>query len=81
MREIQVDPTLLSEIRKYGKFDVNACYYCGSCSINCPLSKDAATFPRRTMVSAQVGAKSELDGNELDLKIFYCPFCGKELKW
>lgn len=73
MREIQVDPTLLSEIRKYGRFDVNACYYCGSCSIICPLSKDAATFPRRTMICAQVGAKSELVGS---LEPWLCYYCG-----
>ncbi len=73
MREIQVDPTLLSEIRKYGRFDVNACYYCGSCSTICPLSKDEATFPRRTMICAQVGAKSELVGS---LEPWLCYYCG-----
>jgi quinone-modifying oxidoreductase subunit QmoC len=75
MREIQLDPTLLSEIRKYGRFDVNACYYCGSCSISCPLSKDGATFPRRTMVSAQLGAKSELDGSPEPWLCYYCGDC------
>ena len=29
---VQSDPTLLAEIRRYGKFDPTGCYQCGSCT-------------------------------------------------
>ena len=34
---IQSDPTLLAEIRRYGKFDPTGCYQCGSCTLSCDL--------------------------------------------
>jgi hypothetical protein len=29
----QSDPTLLADIRRYGKFDPTGCYQCGSCTL------------------------------------------------
>ena len=34
---VQSDPTLLADIRRYGKFDPTGCYQCGSCTLSCDL--------------------------------------------
>ena len=56
----QIDPTLLSEVRKYGRFDVTGCYNCGSCVISCNLSSDPAPFPRRIIQYVLLGLKNTL---------------------
>jgi quinone-modifying oxidoreductase subunit QmoC len=71
--EIQVDPGLKSEIRKFGKFDVTGCYACGSCLVSCPLSGDSSSFPRKSIGYAQIGLKERLLGN---LEPWLCYYCG-----
>ena len=67
------DPTLLSEVRKYGHFDPNACYQCGSCTLVCDLASDSASFPRKTMRYVLLGLKKLLRGN---LEPWLCYYCG-----
>ena len=43
--DYRCDPTLLAEVRKYGKFDVAGCFNCGSCVLSCDLAGDHASFP------------------------------------
>jgi len=73
MMESIVDPTLLAEIRRYGHFDVDACFNCGSCAAVCALSKDSALFPRRSMRFAQLGLREPLKRN---LDSWLCYYCG-----
>jgi len=73
MTKIKSDPTLSYEVRKYGKFDTNACYQCGSCTVICDLTKDSASFPRRTMRYVLFGLKKLLLSS---LEPWLCYYCG-----
>jgi len=73
MMKIKSDPTLLAEVRKYGQFDTNACYQCGSCTVSCDLTSDSASFPRRTMRYILFGLKDKLLSG---LEPWLCYYCG-----
>ncbi|MGA8344519.1 MAG: 4Fe-4S dicluster domain-containing protein, partial [Candidatus Sulfotelmatobacter sp.] len=70
---VQSDPTLLAEIRRYGKFDPTGCYQCGSCTISCDLVEDSVTFPRRSIRFALLGLRQPLLEN---LDPWVCHDCG-----
>jgi ferredoxin len=57
---IQSDPTLLADIRRYGKFDTTGCYQCGSCTLSCELVSESATFPRKSIRYALLGLRAPL---------------------
>jgi nitrate reductase gamma subunit/NAD-dependent dihydropyrimidine dehydrogenase PreA subunit len=57
---VTLDSSLLPTMRKYGAFDVDACFNCGNCTAVCPLTTADATFPRRLIRYAQVGMKEEI---------------------
>jgi len=68
------DPALLTEIRKYGKFDSAACYQCGSCTISCELvSGSSPSFPRKSIRYALLGLRGSLLAN---LEPWICEDCG-----
>lgn len=71
--EVEVSPELLSEVRKYGEFDVKGCYACGSCTVICSLSEDKSPLPRRCIRFAQIGAKEPLRES---LEPWLCYYCG-----
>jgi len=73
MTTIKSDPTLLAEVRKYGKFDPNACFQCGSCSVACTLTNESASFPRRIMRYILFGLR-KLSLSSLDP--WLCYYCG-----
>lgn len=73
MMKTKSDPTLLAEVRKYGNFDTNACLQCGSCTVSCDLTKDNASFPRRTMRYVLFGLKDKLLSS---LEPWLCYYCG-----
>ena len=70
---VQSDPTLLADIRRYGKFDPTGCYQCGSCTISCDLVSDFASFPRKSIRYALLGLRAPLLG---DLEPWICHDCG-----
>jgi len=70
---IKSDLTLAAEVRKYGKFDTNACLQCGSCTIICDLTTDSASFPRRTIQYTLMGLKKLLKSS---LEPWLCYYCG-----
>lgn len=70
---IKSDPTLVTEVREYGGFDVNACYQCGSCTVTCNLSSDAAAFPRRIIRYTLIGLRRLLQSS---LEPWLCYYCG-----
>jgi len=70
---IQSDPTLLADIRRYGKFDTAGCYQCGSCTISCDLVEDSFTFPRRSIRLALLGLREPLLAS---LEPWICHDCG-----
>ena len=73
MKKIESDPTLLKEIRKYGPFDTNACLQCGSCTVMCDLSDDAASFPRKPIRYVLFGLR---DVVQESLEPWLCHDCG-----
>ena len=70
---VQSDPTLLADIRRYGKFDPTGCYQCGSCTLSCDLVGDSVTFPRRSLRFALLGLRQLLVEN---LDTWVCHDCG-----
>jgi len=70
---VQSDPTLLADIRLYGKFDPTGCYQCGSCTISCDLVGGSATFPRRSIRYALLGLRQPLVES---LDPWVCHDCG-----
>ncbi|MCP5102518.1 MAG: 4Fe-4S ferredoxin, partial [bacterium] len=73
MMNIKSDPTLLAEVRKYGNFDTNACFHCGSCTVTCDLTSDSASFPRRTLRYGLLGLREPLVSS---LEPWLCYYCG-----
>lgn len=67
------DPSLLTEVRKYGVFNAHGCFSCGSCTISCDLATDAESFPRKTMQSVMLGLK---DSVRRSLDPWLCHDCG-----
>lgn len=67
------DPTLLAEVRKYGKFDVAGCFNCGSCTLSCELATDFASFPRRSTRHVLMGLRKYLHES---LDPWICHDCG-----
>ncbi|MFZ0289599.1 MAG: 4Fe-4S dicluster domain-containing protein [Candidatus Sulfotelmatobacter sp.] len=70
---VQSDPTLLADIRRYGKFDPTGCYQCGSCTLSCDLVGNSVTFPRRSLRFALLGLRQPLVEN---LDPWVCHDCG-----
>ena len=69
-----VNPGLLEEVKKYGAFDISACFNCGNCTAVCPLSKEDASFPRRLIRAGQVGMEDKLVSA---IEPWHCYYCGE----
>jgi hypothetical protein len=67
------DPTLLADIRRYGKFDTTGCYQCGSCTLSCDLVENSVSFPRRSIRYALLGLRQPLLAS---LEPWVCHDCG-----
>lgn len=70
---VESDPTLLSEIRRYGTFDSAACYQCGSCTLACNLVSRDASFPRKSIRYALLGLRESVLSS---LEPWVCHDCG-----
>ncbi|MFZ0393260.1 MAG: 4Fe-4S dicluster domain-containing protein [Terracidiphilus sp.] len=70
---VQSDPTLLADIRRYGKFDTTGCYQCGSCTLSCDLVAGSVTFPRKSIRYALLGLRQPLVAS---LEPWVCHDCG-----
>ena len=70
-----VNPGVLAEIKKLGAFDLQSCYSCGTCSAICPLSKEAASFPRRMIRFALLGLEKRLLAAPEPWLCYYCGEC------
>jgi ferredoxin len=68
-----VVPGFVHEVRAYGRFDVDGCLNCGSCTVVCSLSDGRASFPRKPMQQTLLGLKSSLVGS---LEPWLCHDCG-----
>ncbi len=70
---VPTDPTLLADIRRYGKFDTAGCYQCGSCTLSCDLASNSVNFPRKSIRYALLGLRKPLVGG---LEPWLCEDCG-----
>jgi ferredoxin len=70
----RVDPQFLTEIKKYGAVNIEACFNCGNCTAICPLSTNGETFPRRIIRYAQLGLKEPLLSSK---ELWLCYYCGE----
>jgi ferredoxin len=74
---ITVNPELLDDIKRYGAFDISACFNCGNCTAVCPLSDEKGSFPRKLIRLGQIGDRARLiEGPEAWL-CYYCGECSE----
>jgi ferredoxin/nitrate reductase gamma subunit len=71
----KVNENVLAEIKKLGAFDLEACYSCGTCSVVCPLSVDAVSFPRRMIRYAMLGLEKRILAAPEPWLCYYCGEC------
>jgi ferredoxin len=74
---IRVNPHLIDDIKKYGAFDISACFNCGNCTAVCPLSEDGASFPRRLIRYGQLGAEKEILKAKEPWLCYFCAECSE----
>jgi len=70
----KIDPNFKDEIKKYGAFDLSACYNCGNCTAVCSLSTEDNSFPRKMVRYSMLGLKDDLDAS---LDPWLCYYCGE----
>lgn len=61
------------KLEKYGGFDFNACYNCGTCTAVCSLSTEEDSFPREMLRFSVLGMENEIKSS---LKPWLCYYCG-----
>ncbi|MDG7007421.1 MAG: 4Fe-4S dicluster domain-containing protein [Nitrososphaerota archaeon] len=71
---LRSDPTLVKRLKKFGAFEVDACFDCGNCTALCPLSVGKTAFPRRMITYAQQGLEGKLLGTP---DMWLCDYCGE----
>jgi len=74
---ITVNPEILDDIRKYGAFDINACFNCGNCTAVCPLSEEQGSFPRKLIRLGQIGDRARLIESPEAWLCYYCGECSQ----
>ena len=67
-----MDPTLLADVRRHGRFDAH-CLNCGGCSVACELSDEGITLPRRPIRAVLLGLKASTRGS---FEPWICHDCG-----
>jgi NAD-dependent dihydropyrimidine dehydrogenase PreA subunit len=55
-----VDLELSRDLKRFGGFDIDACFNCGNCTAVCQLSEESAQFPRRLVRYGQLGMRDRL---------------------
>lgn len=70
----KVNPKFGKELRKFGAFDFNACYNCGTCTAVCSLSTEDTSFPRELVRMCTVGLEEDV---KTSLKPWECYYCGE----
>jgi quinone-modifying oxidoreductase subunit QmoC len=62
------------KLEKYGGFDFNACYNCGTCTSVCSLSTETDSFPREMVRFGVLGMEDDIKSS---LKPWLCYYCGE----
>jgi len=69
-----INPEFGKELEKYGAFDFNACYNCGTCTAICSLSTEEDSFPREMVRLSTIGDEEDIKAS---LKPWLCYYCGE----
>ncbi|MDX9904690.1 MAG: 4Fe-4S dicluster domain-containing protein [Bacteroidales bacterium] len=69
-----VDTKFGDELKKFGAFDFNACYNCGTCTAVCSLSDEQNSFPREMVRFSVLGLRDDINAS---LKPWLCYYCGQ----
>ena len=69
----ECDPTLVADVRRYGKFDTSGCFNCGTCTLSCDLASEYTSFPRRSTRLVLMGLRQTVDES---LDPWICHDCG-----
>jgi ferredoxin len=76
-QNIQPDPVFVRTLIELGASDLKKCYQCATCSVECDLGGDDATFPRKQMLAAQWGLKDKLLDDPAPWLCVYCGECSE----
>lgn len=72
---MRVDTSVLKDMKRFGAFDIAACFNCGNCTAVCPLSETYIAFPRRVIRYAQLGQKDHIAASRELWLCYYCAEC------
>ena len=72
---LTVKPDIFKEIKKFGAFDISACYSCGQCTVTCPLSESGSEFPRKMIRYAVLGLEDKILSSPEPWLCYYCGDC------
>lgn len=70
----EIDTHLGKDLKKFGAFDFNACYNCGTCTAVCSLSTETDSFPREMIRYSVLGMDNDI---KRSLKPWLCYYCGE----
>jgi len=70
----RINPEFSENLKKYGAFDLNACYNCGNCTAVCSLSTEEDSFPREMVRASVLGLEDDI---KTSLKPWLCYYCGE----
>jgi heterodisulfide reductase subunit C len=73
----RVDANLLTELKKYGDINIEACFNCGNCTAICPLSTDNTPFPRNNIRLLQLGLRELILNSPDPWLCYYCGDCSE----
>jgi len=69
-----IDSEFGKKLKKFGAFDFNACYNCGTCTAVCSLSTGEDSFPREMIRFSVLGMQDDIKSS---LKPWLCYYCGE----
>ena len=74
-----VEPAIREEVKRFStkSVDPEICFQCGNCTAVCPLSKDGAFFPRKTIRNIQLGLRDRLVESSEPWLCYYCGDCSR----
>ena len=55
MMSAQMNPDLMTHLKKFGLSDATECFNCGNCTAVCALSSESTPFPRKVIRYLQLG--------------------------
>jgi quinone-modifying oxidoreductase, subunit QmoC len=77
MMPAQMNPDLLTDLKKFGLSDAAECFNCGNCTAVCALSSESTPFPRKVIRYLQLGLQSKLVQSMEPWLCYYCGDCSK----